>query len=580
MSLPEEISIKISNYKCFGKEEQGFDNIKTSNIIIGKNNSGKSSLLDMIELLGLFNNRESFFINKEVKNNTSLSLSLNFKEEYIPTNLQMDNPYQSSDAQVEFHNNINKPFELFYNFEAVNNKLECKGNLNGWAKNSLIHFDLECEEKMILRLVENDFLKNLLFIRISADRDIKPEMERNKTKVYKSGEGATDIIRTIINRSEYNRKIVQKVLLEELNKIFEPDSSFSEIVVQQINKESEWEIFLEEENKGTIALSQSGSGLKTIILVLINLLIIPKYKEADLTNCIFAFEELENNLHPSLQRRLYKYIHDFCVENKANVFLTTHSNVVIDLFSNEKDAEFYHIMNNNEEAKIVKVNTYSLKKNILDDLEIRASDLLQTNGIIWVEGPSDRTYFNKWVSLFCEDLKEGIHYQCMQYGGRLLSGYTAESHSETNCEEDSIKMLLMNRNSIIIMDSDIREETGEINNTKKRIKEEIEKNGSLCWVTAGKEVENYLPNEAISKYYGLGEIPQVDKYKLFPEYIKNIHENDTKGEKESKKFEKDKNGFAKGISKYFTKENLKPIFDLDEKINKCIEIIKKWNYLD
>lgn len=44
----QNIAIRIENYKCFGKET-GFDCVKRVNIIIGRNNSGKSSLLDVIE---------------------------------------------------------------------------------------------------------------------------------------------------------------------------------------------------------------------------------------------------------------------------------------------------------------------------------------------------------------------------------------------------------------------------------------------------------------------------------------------------------------------------------------------------
>jgi len=42
------ISAKINNLKCIGPEEQGFDEIKPLNLIIGRNNSGKSTLLDLI----------------------------------------------------------------------------------------------------------------------------------------------------------------------------------------------------------------------------------------------------------------------------------------------------------------------------------------------------------------------------------------------------------------------------------------------------------------------------------------------------------------------------------------------------
>ena len=44
-----DVSLKFKNYKCFGEELQGFESILPINIIIGRNNSGKSSLLDLIK---------------------------------------------------------------------------------------------------------------------------------------------------------------------------------------------------------------------------------------------------------------------------------------------------------------------------------------------------------------------------------------------------------------------------------------------------------------------------------------------------------------------------------------------------
>ena len=43
------VSFKVRKYKCFAEEYQGFDTIKKFNIIIGKNNSGKSKLLEALE---------------------------------------------------------------------------------------------------------------------------------------------------------------------------------------------------------------------------------------------------------------------------------------------------------------------------------------------------------------------------------------------------------------------------------------------------------------------------------------------------------------------------------------------------
>ncbi len=44
-----EISVKIKGYKCFKDEFAGFDKIMPVNIIIGRNNSEKSTLIDLIE---------------------------------------------------------------------------------------------------------------------------------------------------------------------------------------------------------------------------------------------------------------------------------------------------------------------------------------------------------------------------------------------------------------------------------------------------------------------------------------------------------------------------------------------------
>src|SRR3989338_10356950 len=47
----KNLSIKIKNYKCFANEEQGFEQVLPINIIIGRNNSGKSTLLELIQYI-------------------------------------------------------------------------------------------------------------------------------------------------------------------------------------------------------------------------------------------------------------------------------------------------------------------------------------------------------------------------------------------------------------------------------------------------------------------------------------------------------------------------------------------------
>ena len=44
-------SIYFKGHTCFKNEWSGFDTIKPINVIIGRNNSGKSHLLDLVEVM-------------------------------------------------------------------------------------------------------------------------------------------------------------------------------------------------------------------------------------------------------------------------------------------------------------------------------------------------------------------------------------------------------------------------------------------------------------------------------------------------------------------------------------------------
>ena len=178
-----------------------------------------------------------------------------------------------------------------------------------------------------------------------------------------------------------------------LNQIFAGDGHFTEIEVQHHDEQDEsnapinsWEISLAEDKKGLISLSRSGSGLKTIVLVLLFLLVIPKIEGKPKDHYVFAFEELKNNLHPSLLRRLLKYIEQYVHDTKAYVYLTTHSSVLLDTFS-QSDAQFIRVTHDGESAKTELVKAHFEQQRVVAELGARPADLLQANSVVWVEGP-------------------------------------------------------------------------------------------------------------------------------------------------------------------------------------------------
>ncbi|MFZ6708986.1 ATP-dependent nuclease [Undibacterium sp. TC9W] len=232
------------------------------------------------------------------------------------------------------------------------------------------------------------------FRRLSAERDIVPEPDSAASiPIRTNGSGLTNAIQRFLNRSELPREIVQKNILYGLNTIFSHDATFTEIVCR-LNDGSVWEIFLSENEKNLVPLSQSGSGIKTVLSVLACLFLVPAMEETPLGNYVFAFEELENSVHPALLRRLVNYVYELSKSEDFIFFLTTHSSVLIDQFSKRADAQIVHVTQKHGISSAVTVKTYIQNNGILDDLDVRASDLLQANGIIWVEGPSDRIYLN------------------------------------------------------------------------------------------------------------------------------------------------------------------------------------------
>ena len=234
-------------------------------------------------------------------------------------------------------------------------------------------------------------------------------------------------------------------------------------------------------------------------MVLLNLLVVPKIENKEKSQFTFAFEELENNLHPALLRRLFKHLEDYAVDEKAKIFLTTHSSIALDFFGVSDNAQIIRVLHDGESARTETVHTHSNLIKIISELGARPSDLLQANGLIWVEGPSDRIYLNHWIELYADGrLREGRDYQCVFYGGALLARVEFKSPEDEIAELTNLFQI--NHNLIVVCDSDQEAEDSGLKPRVERNLEEVEKiDGAHIWITEAKEIENYLPSSVLEK---------------------------------------------------------------------------------
>ncbi|MDR1696339.1 MAG: hypothetical protein LBR69_06925, partial [Endomicrobium sp.] len=199
---------------------------------------------------------------------------------------------------------------------------------------------------------------------------------------------------------------------------------------------------------------------------------------------------------------------------------------------------------------------------LLNDLGCCASDIIQANSVIWVEGPSDRTYINKWISLISKnELKEGIDYSIMFYGGALCAHISMSdiSEEETN---NLINLLSINRHSAIVCDSDKNESSSELKPNVSRLKDECAKNGKTFWVTDGRTIENYVPIEYFKEV--LKSDVKTDSYNEFSE----IHFD---------KYNNNKPKYSKEIAEKITKDDVEKNEGLLAHIKDMIKMIENAN---
>jgi len=542
----------LKNYKSFGPTGAEFKNIKLVNVIVGRNNIGKSALLHALDFL--CKDRPNFEMGPAIE----MTQALDDK-----TLMQVFQPNTSrgelGDRHWEDHG-VNFVGASFTWKEIADKQFEfIKTDANATP----------IELKYITGIRPTSVFRSLKHVKLDADRDIKPEAIDNSLSITSDGVGATRIIHKYLQHVEFDRSLIQNTLLTALNQIFSPDIEFNEIVTRFHSNSNQWEIFLGEASKGPIALSASGSGLKTVILTLLNLLIRPNFENTPINKYIFSLEELENNLHPALQRNLFIYLEEFAIKNDCHIFLTTHSNVAIDIYGHSEHSQILHVTRG--EDGIIG-NTYTgdtVGHGVLDDLGVRASDLLQANGLIWVEGPSDRVFLKKWIELWSNnELSEGRHYQFVFYGGSVLANIDARIPD--NETREAIAAFKINRNFAFICDSDRKNANGSLKPRVAQLIKDVADTRAMVWVTRCKEIENYIPKEAFEGVHGKAKLANIGEYDAIQDYLRNNKISSAKDytNKHSKAF---------AYAEYLTKENLSFRPELEEQVSILVRKIRAWN---
>lgn len=232
-------------------------------------------------------------------------------------------------------------------------------------------------------------------------------------------------------------------------------------------------------------------------------------------------EEIELNMHARALSQLVQILENNFVNHRF--FLLTHSSVVLDRISDDYTVYRLERKTDGSTTAFLCSNQIDLRC-ALDDLGMKPSQLLQSNVVIWVEGPSDKIYIKTWLeskaAMSGIRFIEGKDYSFVYYGGALLDHYRLLADDDDNQDthiDSFIDILKTSRYSIIVCDSDLGGNRVKLKPRVLRIKERLDQMPELSrhvslWISEGREIENYVPHDLMIEVFTKYVVRQFFQY--------------------------------------------------------------------
>lgn len=464
MQIP--ISIDILNYRSI-KDECAIPFKNKTTIAIGQNNSGKSNILKAIA--AIFN--KSYGTGDE-----NYRYRINIKNEHFKSFAESHQHLRLYSGQINEEITLVLKEKRVYPEKVPSNLLQylrTNGYYNDFGRTSNHELDIRELYSSIFSHASDSFNGSIYVpnIRYITNSGREPE---NFSKSVIAGE-VIQYGNIITNLSSLNHPTTQNRV--EGRKQFAEIEDFLAFCLDKKSVKIEIPY-----DQSTIhvdiggeehPIQDLGTGIEQLLIIGLASFGFPKK--------IVLVDEPELHFHPRAQKRMVQYLNE---NVDAHFVFATHSAAILDAV----EADVLQVTHDGKKSIVNTVSSNKARYDAVRDLGHSPSDLLLTRYAIWVEGPSDRLYLNHWISKNDPHLKEGIDYTILFYGGKILS-----HHSFEEVENEMVKAFSLCREFALLMDSDINKKRSRINATKTRIKEEVERQNGLCWITDGREIENYIP---------------------------------------------------------------------------------------
>ncbi|WP_394524187.1 AAA family ATPase (plasmid) [Staphylococcus xylosus] len=526
-------NVKLKNFRGY-KEEViiPFHNITG---IIGKNDAGKSTVLEALEIF--FNNslitceREDLNINAD---DTNIEISCTFAD--LPETVILDTSSETSLKQ-EFLLNENHELEIKKVFKATVSKpkekvyIVANHPINA-TYNNLLHLKISDLRKRADELnvpassysannnssIRNAIWKNansldLQLQEIEADKAEAKNIYEAISKylplysLFQSDRNSKDddrevadpmklavdkALKDVEREIQQIKEIVQEQAMETANrtleKLQEMDEDLAHSLSAEFKSEPKWSsIFkLNINSDNGISINKRGSGVRRLILLNFFRSEAERKIQTNNQNIIYAFEEPETSLHPNHQIMLIESFLSLSNNSNSQVILTTHTPNLASMLPLESliyisDYNDNKIQHGKDEVYAQIVSTLGILPDNIDKSK---------KAILLVEGKGDIVF----VRHLCNKLREGnaIPYTLEEKDFALIpTGGSGNLKSWIN-----LKVIeQFNIPWCILQDSDVGS-NNENQNQKK--KEELKSKGIKMYLTRKREPENYIHADCLT----------------------------------------------------------------------------------
>lgn len=483
--------ISVSDYRSIG-EKQKIEPLGKINIFVGPNNSGKSNILRLINQ-NLANTNKA---NSHGQNNSIISQPHLDRNKPTYVEIGFTTTVETMAEVLNIDRGASQIVAKLYENLFVNGLLWIG---KSWpppqmlkdSEDWLTHYEwkkiwMKATRRSGGGLREHWIPETIAILRelvptpptvyeIPINRHADYQQNDNSAATVLDGKGAILQLAEMQNPSHANYKTGRSK--------FQRIENFIRTVTDDLTAElyvphSQDQVLVKLAGQAFLPLTDLGSGIEQVVLHAI------AATSAD--NSIVTFEEPELHLHPVLQRQLLVYL---AKKTTNQYFISTHSAHMIDNYH----TSVFHVRLVDGQTNIKYAGTDAARHRVCEELGYRPSDIVQSNCVIWVEGPSDRIYLQHWLEQQDSHLKEGVHFAIMFYGGKLLSHLSAaETDDPDGNLENLIQLRMLNRHVAVIIDSDSTKKDQPIRETKQRVVDEVIEHGGVAWVTEGREIENYV----------------------------------------------------------------------------------------